>query len=76
MSRLTAFIKAKQLSLDDIEAITGGDGLCPNRMLCMIHRLNVSFEAVMRGHRCAFEEHDALWQCHLSGVARMMEVEN
>ena len=70
MSKLSAFIEAEQKF--DNRFILGGNGLCPNRILCMTQRLNVRLEALVTGHKCAFEEHDALWQCHLSGVPRAL----
>jgi len=74
MGKLSAFKEARQLTLGDIGAITDGNGLCPNRMLCLVHRLNVSWEALENGHKCAFEENGQLYQCHLSGIPKPMEV--
>lgn len=73
MGRLSAFVEVEQSSFDDIDFVTGGNGLCPNRVLCMLHRLNVSLDALEGGYKCAFEEHGMLWQCHLSGVPKPVE---
>jgi len=42
------------------------NGCCPARAWCFVKRLKVS-KAAMPWHKCAFEEHYALWQCHESG---------
>lgn len=51
---------------DLVEIEEHGDGLCPARSSCFPKRLKVSKHAMPR-HRCAFEEHHALWQCHENG---------
>jgi len=70
MSKLDQFIKSETLDLTkvlvEMEKEVHGDGQCPVRVWCFAKRLRVSKHAWPR-HKCAFEQHHALWQCRESG---------
>ena len=68
-------VERRQLSPEELLVEIGveqwqeGDP-CPNRELCLRHRLFVSEAAVEGGYQCGYEETGTVWQCHLSGVMR------
>jgi hypothetical protein len=73
MGKFNAIVEAPRTEYADltdllaaIEAEERRDGLCPDRAWCFAKRLQVSKHA-MAWHKCAFEQHHVLHQCHESG---------